>query len=276
MSIQSNGLLFTEEIGECLRRNRIAIGISIDGPPNINDVFRVNHKGEGSSQLLEGKIKLITTKYRDIFSGFLTVINPLTDPIKVLKYLLSFNAQGIDLLLPHHNYQNLPVRKEANLNDTSYADWLIKAFDYWFNSNSNTSIRFFDSIIRLILAEQTLVETIGNPNVDVVVIECNGQIEADDNLRSTYDGITRLGYNVYDNSFNDVVEDSNIQMRRLGNDRLCEKCRNCHIVNICGGGNLPHRYSKYNMFNNPSVYCADLVKLIEHIKNKIHEENIKT
>jgi uncharacterized protein len=39
IGIQSNGLLFTEEIGELLLRRRMSIGISIDGPPKVNDVY---------------------------------------------------------------------------------------------------------------------------------------------------------------------------------------------------------------------------------------------
>jgi uncharacterized protein len=43
-------------------------------------------------------------------------------------------------------------------------------------------------------------------------------------------------------------------------------------VRVCGGGYLPHRFSKANGFDNPSVYCADLLKLIEHIASAIVRE----
>jgi len=32
---------------------------------------------------------------------------------------------------------------------------------------------------------------------------------------------------------------------------------------------MPHRFSKENGFNNPSVYCRDLLKLICHVQNKV-------
>ena len=32
---------------------------------------------------------------------------------------------------------------------------------------------------------------------------------------------------------------------------------------------MPHRFSKENGFNNPSVYCKDLLKLICHVQNKV-------
>jgi hypothetical protein len=36
-------------------------------------------------------------------------------------------------------------------------------------------------------------------------------------------------------------------------------------MNACGGGYLPHRFSKENGYDNPSVYCDDLYETFEHI-----------
>jgi uncharacterized protein len=49
-------------------------------------------------------------------------------------------------------------------------------------------------------------------------------------------------------------------------------CQACHEKDICGGGYLPHRYSRVSGFNNPSVWCADILKLIGHIRRKIDED----
>ena len=63
------------------------------------------------------------------------------------------------------------------------------------------------------------------------------------------------------------------------NDGYCESCaqnvstnsicKRCPIRVTCGGGYMPHRFSKENGFNNPSVYCRDLLKLICHVQNKV-------
>jgi uncharacterized protein len=36
-------------------------------------------------------------------------------------------------------------------------------------------------------------------------------------------------------------------------------------MKACGGGYLPHRFSKDNGYDNPSVYCEDLYGTFEHI-----------
>ena len=43
-------------------------------------------------------------------------------------------------------------------------------------------------------------------------------------------------------------------------------CQTCPERDTCGGGYLPHRYSRQRGFDNPSVWCADLLKLFGHIR----------
>ena len=43
------------------------------------------------------------------------------------------------------------------------------------------------------------------------------------------------------------------------------------VVEACGGGYLPHRFSKLNGFDNPSVYCADLYATLDYIQSKLTE-----
>jgi uncharacterized protein len=40
-------------------------------------------------------------------------------------------------------------------------------------------------------------------------------------------------------------------------------------MNVCGGGLYPHRYRPGEGFRNPSVYCPDLLRLIEHVSARV-------
>jgi uncharacterized protein len=269
IGIQSNGLLFTEEIGELLLRRRASIGVSIDGPPEVNDLYRVDHRGQPSSQLLEKRLELLTSsRYRPIFSGFLSVINISTDPLAVFRYLDSFGAPAIDFLLPYDNHDRRPPGKE-DFNATPYADWLIKIFDYWFDRKLTTKVRMFDNLIGLVLGAPSVVESVGLDPVDLIVVESNGDIEAVDSLKGTYDGATRLGLNVFDHDFDTALEHLAVRNRQNGAVGLCQECRNCPVVSFCGGGYIPNRYSAERGFDNPSVFCTDLEKLIRHIHGKV-------
>jgi uncharacterized protein len=47
---------------------------------------------------------------------------------------------------------------------------------------------------------------------------------------------------------------------------LPEGCRSCPERDTCGGGYLPHRHSRERGFDNPSVWCADLLAFFSHVR----------
>jgi uncharacterized protein len=273
---QSNGLLFNEEIGDLFVEFDATIGISLDGPPEVNDRFRLDHAGQPVSAQLEKRLELLCSpRYRRLFHGLLCVMDPQTDPIRVTDYLLSFEPPGFDYLLPHHNWVDPPPGKRHDRQAAPYGDWLIRAFDHWFAAKTSSRIRFFDAIMRRLCGAPSGLESLGTSAVDLIVVETNGELEAVDSLKSTFNGATHLGYNVFDHDFDTVAADHRVQARQLHFQGLCRQCQECSLAEVCGGGYIPHRYAGGTNFANPSVYCADLMKLIRHIRQRLGAELAK-
>jgi uncharacterized protein len=272
LGLQTNLLLLTEQVADFLVENNISIGVSLDGPPRVNDRNRVDLGGRPTSARLEKKLAiLLSPKYRPIFGGFLCVIDPTTDPIEVTDYLLSYDPIGIDFLFPLDNHDRLPIAKGGKPEASPYGDWLVRSFDHWMSRPNRTRIRIFQSIINMMCGAPSLVEALGLNPVDLIVIETDGQIEAVDSLKTTYNGATKLGFHIDAHDFDTVAGHIGVRSRQIGADSLSAECRSCHLVAICGGGYLPHRYSQTRGFANPSVYCADLQKLITHIHRSVTE-----
>lgn len=269
IGMQSNGTLLNEDVARFMHANGMTVGVSLDGPPHVNDRHRLDHNGRPSTARVESNMReLLRSAYRPIFTGFLCVVDIETDPIEVFEYLASFGSGKFDFLLPYDNYDRRPPGKEC-LDDTPYADWLIAVFDHWFTQHSHIRIREFDSLIRMMLGGHSKVESIGGEAVDLIVVETDGQIEAVDSLKATFDGATKLGYNVFDHSFDLAACNVAVKSRQMGAASLCRQCQECELVGICGGGYIPNRYSRENGFGNPSVYCTDLKKLITHIRRRV-------
>jgi uncharacterized protein len=195
--------------------------------------------------------------------------------MEITKYLLSYDPPLIDFLFPDNNFDNRPFGKQTDFEATPYGDWLMKVFDYWFNSTDRVRVRLFNNIIRLIFGKSSLVETLGLEPSRLITIETNGDFEGLDVLKTTYQRATKLGYNVFEHDLDTVSMHPSIKMRQVGISGLHQKCKECALVNICGGGYLPHRYSSKDGFNNPSVYCSDLMKLIHHIYASVNNEIIE-
>ena len=263
MGIQTNAVLINDSFLELFLKEKISVGISLDGPPKYNDQHRFYHNKKGSGKDVEKALMLL--KDFPYFSGILSVINIDYDPLEVWSYLSSFDPTVIDFLLPHATWDKHPDGKQ-DLKETQYADWLIKIFDNWFHGQKqNISIRTFEEIIEYSVGGSGSLETLGLAPVNLIVISSSGGYEGVDTLKSIKPGAHILGMNVLDHSIDDVLTHPKVNFRQIGIKALSDTCKNCELVETCGGGYLPHRYSKLNEFDNPSVYCSDLTALINHI-----------
>jgi uncharacterized protein len=264
---QTNGTLFNElTLRFCLEWN-MTIGLSLDGPRRVNDRHRLDFTGHSSFDAVERTLRLLTSlEGRKVWGGFLAVIDIKTDPLEVYSYLKSFNPTTIDFLFPLHHYEMLPAGKERSIENTPYADWLLPIFYSWYHERPQTTkIRRFRDIIALMVGSEKATEEWGLQPVDFIVVETDGEIQAVDTLKVTYEGANRLGMTIFENSFDEVLSSPLVVERQQRWLSLCSTCQNCNLVKVCGGGYFPHRYSKANGFQNPSVYCADLMKLIRSI-----------
>src|SRR5262249_40882357 len=143
---------------------------------------------------------LMTERYRHLFAGILCVIDPASDPIRTYAHLLRYEPPAIDVLLPHANWSNPPLRPGGSA--TPYGDWLVELFDRWYGApERETTIRLFDEVIRAAFGRPSRVESIGLSPVALVVVESDGAIEQVDTLKSAYSGAAGTGLNVWDDPF---------------------------------------------------------------------------
>jgi uncharacterized protein len=272
LSAQSNGVLLSPEWVALFAQFDARIGISLDGPSDANR-HRLLRSGRPSLDRVEPTLKLLTQTDdgRRVWSGFLAVIDPATDPIAVYDYLAGFGPRSIDFLLPHANHQQFPSGKRA-FEDPAYGDWLIRVFDHWFHLPANrTRVRYFNNIIALLLGGNSETESLGHPPVNIVTIETNGELEAVDTLKVAFYGAPSLNATVFDNSFDDVRYHPALLSRMQGAGSLASECIECPLVDVCGGGYLPHRYAANRGFDNPSVYCHDIAKVVLHVREALVE-----
>ncbi|WP_025850801.1 radical SAM protein [Paenibacillus ehimensis] len=265
IGLQTNGVLLDREWLELFAQYGISVGVSIDGPPEIHDRYRVDHGGRGSYQAVRRAIDLL--RDNDLVGwGVLCVINPEVRGLEVYRHFREIGIESMDFLFPDYNHDTLPFHPVGT---TPYADYLMEIFDEWYAiGDPSVRIRKFESIMRMLLGGQSNVDSIGLGPIDEIVVEADGSLEPLDVLRSCGDGFTYMGLNV----LHDTIEDLRATpLFRIGLDadqHHSETCRQCSVFPVCGAGYLPHRFSRASGFSNPSIHCSDLKKLILHIANR--------
>lgn len=269
--MQTNGTMIDEEWLSIFIDLNIGFGISLDGSKEINDTNRVDFKNNGTYDRVIKGINLV--KKANLPVGIISFLNIYQNPIDIYKHFKKIGATSIDFLFPDANYYQFPPgvsRSEGayDWSNTPYGDWYIKLFDYWFyDKKPKPRIRYLNYLLRILLGNDVGYDQAGTQPTNLVMIESNGDIEAVDDLRVCGDGFTKSKLNIVRNTFFDAEDQKLIKMHMTCKQKLAKQCKVCPAVNVCGAGYLPSRYGKKNGFNNPSVYCPDLLKIITHVRN---------
>lgn len=269
VSMQTNGLLLDDQALTTLASADIGISLSIDGPKSTNDKHRLTRKGRSSFEETEQALKRLQN-YPEVFAGVIAVIDASTSPDNLFEYFDRFQIPRLDFLLPDAHWLRLPPGR--NQDPGLYEQWLVRAFDVWLEYYAHIPMRTFEALLDVCAGLPSTTDAFGFGDVSLLSIETDGSYHDLDVLKVTHDGATRLFGNVLDTPIVDVACSSPIQKHReyLRKDGLSVICQSCDIVDICGGGSLPHRYGE-NGFVNPTVYCNEMKRLVGHISSRLQE-----
>ncbi|MFI9625466.1 FxsB family cyclophane-forming radical SAM/SPASM peptide maturase [Streptomyces sp. NPDC052042] len=291
-TVQTNATLLTDARVTVLARHGIDIGISLDGGLAAHNIRRTDRAGRPSWPAASRGARLLADRHPDAYAGILTVVDLRTDPVEMYESLLALRPPALDLLLPHGNWTNpppgLPGGRTARTGPrtapgpvigvrpgpepTPYGDWLTTVFDRWWRAGRReTGIRLFEECMALLLGLPAATESLGLGPVEAIVVETDGTIEQVDSLKSAYDTAAATGLDVFRHTFDDALRHPGVAARQAGAEALAPACRACPLLAVCGGGHYAHRYRADNGFANPSVYCADLERLVRHIARRLSE-----
>lgn len=267
LSMQTNGTRLDPAWIAVLREHDVHVGVSLDGPREINDVYRVDRKGKGSHGATVRGIALLGEAGMPF--GILSVVQPGADPLRIHHHFLELGCSSIAYLLPSCTHDTIGRLREE-LGPTPCADFLIPIFDeWWFNGSIDVSIREFWNIGRVVIGGSSRLDSIGNPPLRFVCVETDGSMQGLDKLRSCEDGMSTIPLSVHDADFREIALASPFHSAIMDGLPLPSGCRGCPESDTCAGGHLPNRYSKARGFDNPSVWCADLLALFTHVRTRM-------
>lgn len=266
-SVQTNGVLLDERAVRVLSSAEIAVSLSLDGPRHANDRHRRAASGDSTFPAVVEAMRRLEQR-PDIFAGVIAVIDPVVVPEEVLGYFATRSLPALDLLLPDANHERPPEGRDAE--PDRYRDWLIEAFDLWYDRYPHLAVRTFDALLAAVAGLPGGTDAFGLGDVSLLTIETDGSYHDLDVLKITQAGQTALGADVIVMSITDVAASPKLAMHRrlLTRDGLSHTCRACPVVDVCGGGSVPHRYSDSG-FDNPTVYCAEMLALIQHVQHRM-------
>lgn len=269
-SLQTNGVLLDEEAVRVFLESDIGVSLSLDGDAYANDLHRLDHSGRSTYKESLAALSLLERNPR-VFSGVISVVDPSVRPEQLFGFFAERRPPRWDFLLPDAHHDRLPPGREAD--PSLYENWLIEAFELWFDKYPELQVRTFEALVGACLGMPSQTDAFGFGDPSLLTIETDGSYHDLDVFKITRPGFTSLGLDLKGSSIYEASRSTNLARHSslLRLEGLAEQCQKCPENQICGGGAVPHRYSKATELNNPTVYCQEMLALIGHIRRRLGE-----
>ncbi|MDR6939681.1 uncharacterized protein J2S36_001224 [Arcanobacterium hippocoleae] len=286
-AIQTNGTLINAEWAEFFRENNFLVGISMDGPANIHDSYRVNRAGRGThKQVLRGweilqsagvETNILCTVHaanqdhpREVYEYFRDVLGarflqfiPIVERVE-RKDLAKAEAgwgHGAQLMYQQHG----DAVTSRSVNPLRYGKFLREIFDIWVKRDVGTVfVQDFDAALAAVFGTYSVcVHAPGCGNN--FAMEFNGDVYACDHW---VEPEWKLG-NVYRSGFAELAAGQKMQtFQKKKLQQIAEKCRSCDVARFCWGGCPKDRFvgGSFREGNAENYLCAGYQDFYRHIR----------
>lgn len=279
-TFQTNGVLIDDEWCEFFKENNFLIGLSIDGPGELHDKYRVNKGGNPTfKQVMKGLEFL--KKHNVEFNTLTCVHNGNSQyPLEVYRFLkevgsgfmqfipiverraVSGNEDGLSLVSP--NYKGEAEVTGWSVKAEDYGNFLISIFDEWVrNDVGKYFVQMFDISLESWYGMEPSLCVFRETCGDAMALEHNGDLYSCDH------------YVYPENKLGNILEEQletlvNLpKQRKFGTDKrdtLPQYCLNCEVRFACNGECPKHRFIKTPDGEDGLNYlCAGYKKYFNHV-----------
>ena len=239
--IQTNGTLLDEEWCLFLAKMSFAVGLSLDGPPEMHDQHRVTKDGKPTHEQTMRGYKLL--QEHEVYTEVLCVVNAhnVRFPLQVYRFFKQINAQYITFLPMVEPQQDakggvchISVPAEA------WGTFLCTVFDEWRDRDiGKVKVQIFEEATRTAFNQEHSLCIFRPTCGDIPVIEHNGDFYSCDHY---VDVQHRLG-NIEDTPLVELLESpAQREFGRAKLETLPRYCLECEVRAMCNGGCPKNRF----------------------------------
>ena len=268
-SLQTNAILLNEKWCRFLHEHKILVGVSIDGPKEVHDYYRLDHSGAGTWDRVMRAID--NCKKFDVEFNTLTLLNDrnVVQPNEVFDFLVGLGVRFLQFIPCVELDTTTSEVTKFSVTPEQYAEFMCRVFDRWAEFGpGKLSIRDFDSILSYYVSGRHTICTFDKQCSQYIVIEHTGDAFCCDFF---VEPKWRLG-NIFETPIGKLAN-SAVKRKFARNKRnLCNKCLLCRHLDICRGGCMKDRapFDKDN-FGCESYYCESYKRFFDYSGPKFRQ-----
>jgi uncharacterized protein len=268
LGLQTNGVLVDDEWIDLFERYQISAGVSLDGPKSVNDLHRLDHKGDSSyDRTVAGlrRMQNAAAQGKIPNPGLLSVINPFADGAAVYRHFAhDLGITRMSFLTPDYTWDSVIgktiIRGVERFLLASLRAWLA-------DKNPKIRIRVFSELLAAMIDPHAmeLVQTYRDDYRNIISVSSNGDLGPEDTLRTLDPRFASMGLNVARNDLRDLIDSDAWREQADAATIKPDGCKDCSWWKICKAGRPINRYSKAKGFLNHSIYCSGLKEMYAEI-----------
>lgn len=249
-SIQTNGILLDEAWCQLLREYRFLVGLSLDGPEDVHDRYRLNKARHGS--WAQGMRAVELLRRERVEFNILCVVSAanVTRAGEIYRF---FRKLGIEHLqfIPLAEFDAGGAPKLFTVTGPEYGRFLCEVFDLWWPERRRVRVRFFDNLAEALAGQKPGGCTFHESCDSYVVVEYNGDVYPCDFF---VEAAWKLG-NIELDSWSELAR------RRRRHEFAAMKsvphdaCAACGHAAICHGGCPKGRHGRFRNFEDLDWFC---------------------
>jgi uncharacterized protein len=232
--IQTNGTLLDEDWCRFFAKEGFAVGLSLDGPPEMHDRYRVTKDKKPTHEQAMRGYRLLRRHH--VNADILCVVNAHNAkfPLQVYRFFKQINAQHVSFLpmvdpRPNADGKVSPLSVSAE----DWGTFLCTIFDEWMERDiGRIKVQIFEEAARMAFHQEHSLCIFRPTCGDIPVVEHNGDFYSCDHF---VDMEHRLG-NIIETPLIELLESP--AQRAFGEAKgkaLPRQCRECEVKAMCNG-----------------------------------------
>lgn len=281
--LQTNGTLIDDEWAVFFLRHRIALGISIDGPPDMHDRLRPTTRGGGSWAAVARGIEVLR-RHRIPF-GVISVADPALEGHDLFGTVVGNGFNYFDLLLPITNNALQDHAGAARIDMPTTGRVLVDMFRAWVSRDDPAfHVRLFEALMVNAVGGRHNCSNAGLRDEAMgayAIVETDGDICLDAEFSEIdRNGLGReyssgLKLSDPDFSFDDAVARIRDRMSRAGMHQIPQACAGCEVASICRGSHPGSRFGDDGSYSHRSAYCEAMLPLSGEVASYLSAHGLK-
>lgn len=264
-TLQTNGGLLDDNWCQFFHDNKFLLGISIDGPKEFHDLYRIDHSGAGTFDRAMRGIENCR-KHEVEFSALVLLNNKNVEHAeKLFGFCIENELTYLQFIPCVETDPTTGEPADFSITPEQYGDFLCRLFDLWYGYGpEKLNIREFDSLVTHYVMGKHTICTYSKQCAGFVVVEHTGDAFC---CEFFVEPQWRLG-NILETPLEKLAANRKKRAFARDKEKLCNKCLVCRNLDICRGGCMKDRarneHRESSIENRESYFCESYKQFFDY------------